>query len=55
MMVNSAPISMSSMMSPDSEAKITFTPCACVIGCVACITSCRDRMMRPRPNATRPS
>ena len=50
-----APISMSSIGSPESVAKITRTPCASVMGLVASITSCSASSMRPRPIATRPS
>src|SRR5258706_3270077 len=53
--VKLAPISMSSIGSPESVAKITRTPCACVMGLVASITSCNARMMSPNPIPTRPS
>jgi hypothetical protein len=49
-----APISMSSIGSPESVAKITRTPCASVIGLVASMTSWRASSMRPRPMAIRP-
>ncbi|MNL06135.1 hypothetical protein D3C87_1267640 [compost metagenome] len=41
-------------MSPVSEAKITFTPWAWVIGVAASTISCNARMIKPRPIATRP-
>jgi hypothetical protein len=55
MTAKSAPISMSSIASPESVAKITRTPCASVMGLVASTTSCSASSMRPRPMATRPS
>ena len=53
--LKAAPMSMSSIGSPESVAKMTRMPCASVIGLVASITSWRARSMRPRPIATRPS
>ncbi|MNP20648.1 hypothetical protein D3C76_1132280 [compost metagenome] len=41
-------------MSPVSEAKITFTPWAWVIGAAASTISCSARMIKPRPMLTRP-
>ena len=55
MMANIAPIKASSMMSPVSEAKITCTPLAWVIGVTAWTMSSSASKIRPRPIPTRPS
>ncbi len=49
-----APISMSSIGSPESVEKRTRTPWAWVMGWVAAITSWSASSIRPRPIATRP-
>ncbi|MNC17279.1 hypothetical protein D3C75_651530 [compost metagenome] len=55
MMANIAPISASSMISPVSEAKMTCTPEAWVIGVTAATISSSASKISPRPMPTRPS
>ena len=55
MIANTAPIKASSMISPVSEAKITCTPLAWVMGFTACTISSRASRISPRPIPTRPS
>lgn len=55
MIANTAPIKASSMISPVSEAKITCTPFARVMGCTARTISSRANRISPRPIPTRPS
>jgi hypothetical protein len=45
---------MSRSTSPVSEAKITLTPAACVIGLVVSMIHCSAMMMRPSPTRMRP-
>ena len=52
--LNSAPTSRSSIGSPVSEPRITFTPAAWVSGFVACRIICSARMIRPTPMEMRP-
>src|SRR5947207_2663072 len=51
---NTAPTSMSSSTSPVSEAKITLTPAAWVMGFVVSTIHCKAMMIRPSPTRMRP-